>query len=532
MPDNNAAQSVYQYLLAENIHVDFEEFKFQATTHPDYPAVLAYSDALRFFGVLHVAAKLNKRQVSELPDRFVALMVDFDEQEMLAFVQRRGDTFQFIKNGKLRTLDANAFSQEWKEVVLLAEGQAQPVEKTARPLLPGWLAVALALALTLAALPLTWANGLHLLLVLLGGWLAILAVQSEWGQPSAVGQLLCGPVTAGCKSNIQSSQGLMFGTLHFTDASVVFFGGQWLALLLLAPAGWMPLYYTYHFAALLAALPLTWYSLYLQRAVTKKWCTICLLTIGVVYLQLVGYLWLPHDWSLLAQWKPLALYLLAFALTAAVWLPLKALLNKYHKQKADYQQAVRFKRNYGIFRHLLLQDQPVDFSAFNESFLLGNPQAALRLTLVTNPFCGHCASMHTIMEQLLQLYGDRLCVALRFNYRPNGDDDYLNLHLQLAKRYRQKGAAAFTTALGDWFGHKNMGQWMGRYALPTDGEDSRLLNWLQQQQICNAAAQLNFTPALFVGPYAYPTEYDRQYLLHFLPDLLEDDLFTPNNHRQ
>lgn len=530
MPDFNAAKSVYQYLLAENIHIDFDEFVFQAKTHPDYPAVLAYSDTLHFFGISNIALRLTNEQVSALPQQFMALMVDFDEQEMLAFVQRKDDKFQFVKNGKLLTFDMAQFEQNWKNVILLVEGKEETAPtKPVATKNKYWL---LLLGLLLLLEGLFWAVGLtvlptlFLLTICIGLYLSVLAIKAALGVTDANQSAFCkGLPQSDCNAVISKGKGLRFTNIQLSDVCIVFFTAQLTILFLFMAAGWLPAFYTLGFISLIAAVPVTIYSLYFQAAVAKTWCAICLSVIALLYVQLGLAWWAPRvaiNYQLLPQ---ALLYIAIFVLALAGWLLLKPWLLKYKTLQTSLKKATTFKKNYQLFRYLLQQNKQIDFATADTTIVLGNATAPLRITLVTNLFCGHCVGAHRIMVQLLHTYGEQLGIGIRFNYASAANETQQQLYQQLVILYQQQGATAFTDALSDWFEHKQEAQWLAKY-----GQVHELSNeiemLLQHQSNWNLQHQLNFTPALFIGPYLFPTEYDREELLHFIPELIEDKTLT------
>jgi thiol-disulfide isomerase/thioredoxin len=528
MPDNNAAKSVHQYLLAENIQIDLEEFTFQAKTHPDYPSVLAYSDTLHFFGIGNKAVRLSHTELEALPQQFIALMVDFDEQEMLAFVQRKENSFQYSKNGKPLQLNHTQFAKEWKGVILLVEGQEAP--PTPKKNVQRKNIALLVLGLLLLLMGLLGANGVHympiilLLITAAGLYLSVLAINAELGLNEGTQPLFCTSLPKGdCNTVIGSTKGTIFNLVKITDACMVFFTAQFLALLLFHTAGWITIFYAYTFIALVAALPITFYSIYVQVAVEKKWCTICLAITALLYLQLgiVGPVVVSNfQWG--GLWE-LCVYTAFFAITLSSWLSIKALLSKHKTLKQAYKKAVTFKRNFKQFRYALLQSKWIDIKKTQQDIVLGNTDAPLQITLVTNPFCGYCAEAHKILIQLLKSYGDQLSIAIRFNYTGALNAEQKQLYLQLIALYEQKGPAVFMEALGEWFVHKDYAKWAARFANTAIHNEVAIAQWLQQQTAWNHAQGLNFTPAFLMGPYLYPMAYEREDLLYFIPELIEDE---------
>lgn len=50
-------EACVSYLKSQHIFIDFEEFKYQFSSHPDYPSLLAISYTLAFFNLTNKAFK-------------------------------------------------------------------------------------------------------------------------------------------------------------------------------------------------------------------------------------------------------------------------------------------------------------------------------------------------------------------------------------------------------------------------------------------------------------------------------------------
>jgi len=67
-------EAVFSYAQSQNISINKQEFTFQVETHPDYPSILAYSDALSFFNIENIVFKAEQNQLDILPDTFLTLI--------------------------------------------------------------------------------------------------------------------------------------------------------------------------------------------------------------------------------------------------------------------------------------------------------------------------------------------------------------------------------------------------------------------------------------------------------------------------
>ena len=66
--------AVINYLDYNEIHIDRDEFELQLEGHPDFPSLLAFSDALSFFNIENYSYRINNDEKDILPEDFLALV--------------------------------------------------------------------------------------------------------------------------------------------------------------------------------------------------------------------------------------------------------------------------------------------------------------------------------------------------------------------------------------------------------------------------------------------------------------------------
>ena len=128
-PKDNAVAATYQYLKAIGAKVTEETVEETLKNHPDYPSLLAASDALNEWKIENVAAKINTEQLGELPTPFLAYLAV--EGGIFAVVNAVKDdtvTWTHTKEGFKRERTAE-FLNKWNGVVLMAETNTDSGEK-------------------------------------------------------------------------------------------------------------------------------------------------------------------------------------------------------------------------------------------------------------------------------------------------------------------------------------------------------------------------------------------------------------------
>ncbi len=151
------------------------------------------------------------------------------------------------------------------------------------------------------------------------------------------------------------------------------------------------------------SLPLTFFSLYYQWKVVKKWCVLCLLTIAIIWMQ-VGLL-IPSieriDFESVKAGAA-GLFVLVISIVATGWLLLvRPFINKTKEATNKYFKGVRFKNGPEIFMTLLQQQRQVDTSPFEGDIQLGNADSLIQIVVGCSLFCGPCAKAHEALYDLV-----------------------------------------------------------------------------------------------------------------------------------
>ena len=118
---NKESQIFINYLELQNIKLDNKEFDFQIETHPNFPSLLAFHDALNFFNIPNIAVRIPDKDLSQLPIHFVA-QVNGPAGSELALVEKKENELEvtFAENKKF-ALSTQDFKMAWSGIVLVAE---------------------------------------------------------------------------------------------------------------------------------------------------------------------------------------------------------------------------------------------------------------------------------------------------------------------------------------------------------------------------------------------------------------------------
>lgn len=132
------------------------------------------------------------------------------------------------------------------------------------------------------------------------------------------------------------------------------------------------------------------------------------------------------------------------------WLFIKPLITKYYTLQSENKKLFKFKRNYSLFKQSLLAERKIDYKNLESVITIGNKNAKLKISIVTNPLCNFCKKTHFAIEELLYKYSENIQINIHFSFllsKENNNQKDL-LHYKLIDIYLTQGKVAFMKALG------------------------------------------------------------------------------------
>ncbi len=206
----------------------------------------------------------------------------------------------------------------------------------------------------------------------------------------------------------------------------------------------------------------------------------------------------------------------------SVWVFLKAIFIQSKKLKEYQYKAMRFEKNFEIFKNTL---QPRDKVFLPETpLILGDKNARTIVTIITNPFCGHCKKVHEILDKILDI--EKLNIQIRFIIKAdleNETDERVSLYSNLYNIYLEKGDYSFRQSLKKWFNSKDISVWLKQYEL-SDINQMNINNIYENHFKWSVDNNYNYTPAIFINGYEYPKQFERENLIFYIKEIIEDDI--------
>jgi uncharacterized membrane protein len=498
--------------LINYLKLDKQEFLFQFNSHPNYPSALAFSDTLNFMGVRNDAYELDKEYWDELPEEFITIV-----NNTFSLVKKTGNQYS-IYSDKTKTLNKEELYKNSTDFVLLFDKENAET-KSVTSYKPFIYTIFVIIAIY-SLWNQMWYEAAFNILSIIGVYISLEIFNQKFGNTSAVIGSICGGDTAAsqtvnsCNKIIDQDKTSILG-LKFSDFSLIYFIGITVLGLFLPDTSFIIKGFT--FASVIAI----GYSIYIQGFVEKTFCRICLLIISVLVAQLLigSFLFENTYFDFQTFLLSLILWIAAFALV----LYLNNILNEKENLQKSNAKNLRFKRNYDLFKRELLENEKIVFTD-NETFLVGNKDAKLKISIVSNPYCGFCKDAHKIMENLLTKHPNEISVQMRFNYSAEKQNEkFTNLISDFMYIYKNKPEKEFLDTIEYWYETKDENKIREKAGTASANED---LTPLVRMSTENRDAGLNFTPIFLINGYQFPDKYDREDIYYFIDELTEDEEVT------
>lgn len=495
--------------LIDHFRLDRQEFYFQFNSHPNYPSALAFSDTLNFLGIKNDAYELDKEYWDELPDEFMALVDD-----SFSLVKKKGNDFT-IYSDKISNLSKKELYENSGDFVLLFE-KTEHVKTTSFFNVKPFIYLIFGIIILYSLIQFAWYESLFNILSLAGVYISIELFNQKFGHESAVVSNICGGASSNTSqsacSKIFSSDKTNILGLKLSDFSLIYFLGITFIGLLFPDAQ-----FVLRILALISVIVIV-YSLYIQAFVEKSLCRICLVIIFILLAQItISSLYFTWGTSLAVIFIA-AIVFISLLITVAY---LSNVMSQKEELKKSNAKNLRFKRNYDLFKRELLDKEKIDFTD-KHTFFLGNRDAKLHISVVSNPYCGFCKDAHKIVEDLLTQHPDDISAQMRFNYsEERADEKYTRLMSDFLSIYKNKSPKEFLNSVDTWFKNKDEGE-IRRQSGAENPED---LTKIIQMTAENSAAGITFTPVFIINGYQFPDKYDREDIHYFISEMIEDEDF-------
>ncbi|WCT14487.1 vitamin K epoxide reductase family protein [Mucilaginibacter jinjuensis] len=522
--DSNITSVLSRLFRIAEIPVTTKSVFEEVTKHPYYPSVLTISDALDKWKVPNGAYELSFEELSEVPCPFIAHLTE--NGGGFALVTAVSSDAVTVYNEKWRNIEMSAgrFKNIYSGTILLAQSDlasgeadfpqklfAQKLDNLRIPLIVLTIAFILlnALHTHLIAGSIAYTTLALIIFKTTGLMLSVLLLIQSIDANNAFVRRICGKSKkTDCNGILSSKAAKIAPFLNWSEAVFFYFSGTWILLLFNPPSASLQF-----FLAIInvLALPYTFYSIYYQIRVAKKWCLLCCGVQAILWLEFgCTAFYLFHPVNLITSLS-FTNILLAFLFPIAAWAFIKPFLIKAQDLNQVLLQLNRFKYNPDLFWNLLKEQSKYGLPPDQHTLIFGNSEAEHVITIVSDPYCKPCAAAHEILDHwLTETNSFKLQVIFSTNAHPDDYRTKLAGHLmQVSIEYNVETAQK---ALSDWYSHQyDYKSWSAIYPV-----QDIPINPLVEQKNWAKLASIEVTPTIFIDGHRLPNTYRIEDLKYFI----------------
>lgn len=515
-----------QLLLKKNrISFDKDELLFQIKSHPSYPSLHAITGVLDHFNIENIAAEVpvSSATFQQLPSCFLAQIQTKATTELVIVEKSKAAYTIYYHSNKKETLNEEAFLLSFTGILVAVEKTTNNTENKQQSYVLHYFLLAIIISTvsilfsqeTFLLLP-----SLHLFLSISGIIISTAIFKQELGLTTSLGNAFCGGIDEkkDCDAVLSSKGASLSKNYKLSDLSILYFIITSIFILTQYTSPTFPFFIS------ILVIPIVLYSIYYQYAIVKKWCLLCLSIVAILCLQTAIAL-ISNSYYPIFTFHSLVLLSLIGSIAWLSWLVIKPFILEINTLRKEKLENTKFKRNFTLFDTLLKKSTVVHTEIqSSREIIFGNKNADLELTIITNPFCGHCKPVHQHIHQILQRYGNQLKVKIRFNIGLQDiNSDVVQISSRLLELYHQQGEKKCLTAMDAIYNGANAKEWLHTYGNCTNTD--LYYKELEVEKYWCTLNGINFTPEILINGYSFPKEYKRTDLMLFI-DELEEASFT------
>lgn len=516
--------TIHKLFRLLDARITYSSIKDKLLQHPKYPSLFSLTNTLENLGLENKAVRIKKEQLGQLETPFLAIST-FTDDVIVKAVHNGTIEYSTPKRAMVSS-SITDFEKMWDGLVILVDTSAKLEEKgyTKKRNLERvrYLKFPLAVFLGIVVLASIFVDLGTILLKsmllsnLIGLSLSILLVAKDINKDIKYPFCKLGN-KMDCDSVLNSKVAKIFDWLSLADLGLLFFSS---ITLVLTMSVFLPPLIGNGLSALVAllgfpVLPFTFYSIFYQGFIIKKWCVLCLGVVAILWSNsILGYFYISGT-SFDSHFPVKSLFLLVLCIAGpiSIWTFLKGILIRSTKHETLHYSNLRVLNDSKVFQ-LLLQNQksvPMDFQEME--IVLGSPDSQNTLTVAINPFCPACQKEFDHITELLENHPKFANVVIRFTGSVYSlDKSILYISKLLADIYLTN-RGVFKEVLKGWFENRDIRTIMIKYPHKPQQASKTIV---EHSFIWSKKVNITSTPTIFFNDRELPKNYRIANLLHIL----------------
>lgn len=475
--------------------------------HPHRDNMYGLKKMLDVYGVKSLGVSTESKKLSVL--NYPCILHTYSG--FVIGLECNSDTITFLQHGKKTTVSHDTFKRMWTGNALVIEETTEAAEPDYKEhrrderismikscIIPIMLTMAVIIGIIVNYSVMGMFDYIRMGLSAIGILACILLVEKQLFGESRYGDRVCSIFhQSDCNNVLDGQKAKIFG-ISWSEIGLGYFTAN-ILLLSLFPASSCIVALINWIAMLYGA-----WSIYYQWRIAKSWCMLCVIVQLVIWAMGItaAFSFLSETFVLNIVNSLLSCIVFAFGIMVTHQF---ALVRESEKERIRAVQQYRaLKANSAVAKALIEKSDFHETTLNDSSIIFGNPEARMRVTILSNPHCNPCARMHKQVEELLDICGNEICVQYIFS---SFNEKLENSSRYLIYCYLKNEQSEALRKYGFWYAKekfdyertiKDVGECIHTKLI--EGEMEKHKMWRKKTSLIE-------TPTILVNGYRLPREY-------------------------
>lgn len=386
--------------------------------HPHKNNMYGLKKMLDVYGVNTLGVYVEKKKLSEL--NFPCIL--HTHGDFVIGLSCDANTIKFLQHGKETTLTHDVFSKTWTGNALVVQETTNATEPDYKEhqrdelisnaktySIPVMLVLAVIIGLVGNWESINIFEIIRILLSCSGIFVCTMLMEKQLYGESRYGDRVCSLFHhADCSSVLDGPMAKVFG-ISWSEIGLGYFAANILLLVLIPSSS--EFVTVINWIAMLYGI----WSIYYQWRVAKSWCVLCIIVQTIIWamgiIAAMPYFTTPFMFSLICSLQSCIVFTISIEAVhqyASACTTEKECVHAVQRYRA-------LKANGDVAKALIEKSEYHETTLSDSSIIFGNPNAKIRLTILSNPHCNPCARMHKRVERLLSMKEKEICVQYIFS---------------------------------------------------------------------------------------------------------------------
>ena len=476
--------------------------------HPHKNNMLGLKQMLDVYGVETVGVSIDSKELKEL--NFPCIL--HINGDFIIGLSCATDSITYLQHGKETTVSHDVFKQLWTNKALVIRDTTEAIEPDYREHLRNelisrmkkygipimlTLVVAIGLLNNIEKIDILYTT--RIVLSSLGLLVCLMLMEKQLFEESRYGDRVCSLFRhTDCNSVLDGAMAKVLG-VSWSEMGLGYFVAN-ILLLSLFPTSSCTVA-AINWAAMLYGV----WSIYYQWRIAKSWCVLCMITQIIIWtmgiVSIIMYLSEPFAFDIITD----SLYCIVFAISI-LYVHQYAMANAADKKRTRAIQQYRaLKVNSDVAKALIEKSEFYETSLNDSSIIFGNHNAAMRVTILSNPHCNPCARMHKKVETLLKQSRNEICVQYIFSsFNEQLEDSSRYLISNYFNNHKDEALSKFAL----WYTNEKFDY---ERIIKSNNEQihtEAVEKEMEKHRIWREKTSLIATPTVLVNGYKLPSEYE------------------------